>query len=135
MADFLDRDHVLHDRPGAEGGQRRGVLGDVLAGDDADDAGQRLGLRGVDGDDLRVRVRAADDRRVEHPRELDVVEVPPLAAEEAWVLDPVQALAEPAALPAPARCPRATFAAFGSCTAMLIALPPAAARIESTMCW
>ena len=136
VAHLLDRDHVLHDRAGAERGQRRRVRGDVLAGDDADDARQRLGLRGVDRDDPRVRVRAADDRGMEHPGELDVVEVPALAAEEARVLDPVQALAEPAARHVARRAvSRATLAAFGSCSAMLMPAPPAAARIDSTMCW
>ena len=52
--------------PAPNDGQRRRVLGDVGARHDADDAGQRLGLRGVDRDDARVRVRAADDRRVHH---------------------------------------------------------------------
>ena len=66
VAHLLDRDHVLDDRAGAEGGQRRRVLGHVGAGDDADHARQRLRLRGVDGDDARVRVRAAHDRRVRH---------------------------------------------------------------------
>ena len=35
VAHLLDRDHVLHDRAGAERRQRRRALGDVLAGDDA----------------------------------------------------------------------------------------------------
>ena len=66
VAHLLDRDQVLDDRAGAERGERRRVLGDVGAGHDADDARQRLGLRGVDRDDARVRVRAADDRGVRH---------------------------------------------------------------------
>ncbi len=80
VAHLLDGDHVLDDRAGAEGGKRRRMLGDVGARDDADHAGQRLGLRRVDGDDARVRVRAAHDRRMRHVLELDVVEVAALAA-------------------------------------------------------
>ena len=42
VAHLLDRDHVLHDRPGPERRQRRGPLGHVLARDDRDHARQRL---------------------------------------------------------------------------------------------
>ena len=42
--------------------------------------------RRVDRDDLRVRVRAAQDRAVHHPGQADVVQVGALAADEARVL-------------------------------------------------
>ena len=64
----------------------------VGAGHDPDDARQRLRLRGADRDDARVGVLAADDRRVRHAGQADVVDVAALAAEEARVLDPVDAL-------------------------------------------
>ncbi len=59
---------------------------EVLGGDDGGDVRVRERRRGVDRDDLRVRVRAAQDRAVDHPRQLDVVEVGALAADEARVL-------------------------------------------------
>ncbi len=62
------------------------VLGEVLAGDDREDAGDRERLGRVDLDDLRVRVRAPHDVEVEHAGQLDVVDVRPLAADEARVL-------------------------------------------------
>ncbi len=108
VAHLLDRDHVLDDRPGAERGQRIGALGDVLARDHGDHAGQLLGGLGADREDLRVGVRAADDRRVRHAGQLDVVDVAALAAQEAGILDAVDALAEPA--------PRASVLA-GACRA------------------
>ena len=131
---LLDCDHVLHDGAGAEGRQRRGAFGDVLAGDDADDPRERLGLRRVDGDDLRVGVRAPEHRRVEHPGQFDVVEVAALTPEEAWILDAVQALAQPA--PGRVRAGGLT-CDLGGVRILLCdahAPPPAAARIDSTMC-
>ena len=47
-------------------------LREIPAGDDRLDARQRLGGRRVDRDDARVRVRAADDRAVEHAGEREV---------------------------------------------------------------
>ena len=49
------------------------------------DARQRLGGRGVDGEDLRVRVRAAQDRAVQHAGQVDVIDVVALAPDEALV--------------------------------------------------
>ena len=63
---------------------------EVLGGDDRGDVGVRERPRGVDRDDARVRVRAAEHGPVDHPREPDVVEVGPLAADEARVLLPLQ---------------------------------------------
>ncbi len=83
VAHLLDRDDVLDDRTGAERRQRIGALGDVLAGHDGDHAGQLLGRLGADREDLGVRVRAADDRRMRHAGQLDVVDVAALAAQEA----------------------------------------------------
>ena len=64
---------------------------EVLGGDDSCDVGVRERPRGVDRDDARVRVRAAQQRAVDHPRQPDVVEVRALAADEAGVLLALQA--------------------------------------------
>ena len=59
---------------------------EVLGGDHPEHLGVLERLRGVDREDLGVRVGAAQDRAVEHPRQHDVVEVGALAADEARVL-------------------------------------------------
>jgi hypothetical protein len=97
VAHLLRCDQVLDDRARPERGQRCRVSGDVGAGYDLDDAGKGLRLRGVDPDDARVRVRAPHDRGMGHARQVDVVDVAAFASQEARVLDPVQALSEPAA--------------------------------------
>jgi hypothetical protein len=58
----------------------------------------RPGPAGVDRLDPRVRQRAAQDLHVQHAGEHDVVGVVALAADEAVVLDPLAAGAEPADL-------------------------------------
>ena len=63
----------------------------VLRGDDRGDVRVRERPRGVDREDPRVRVRAPQHRAVDHPRQPDVVEVAPLAADEARVLLALQA--------------------------------------------
>ena len=64
---------------------------EVLGGDDGGDSRVRERARGVDRDDARVRVRAAQHLPVDHPRQPDVVEVVALAADEARVLLALQA--------------------------------------------
>ena len=59
---------------------------EVLGGDHGGHVGMRQRPRGVDRDDLRVGVRAAQQRAVDHARQPDVVEVGALAADEARVL-------------------------------------------------
>ena len=85
----LDARHAAG-RPGH--GQR--VVGDVGAGEDGDHAGHGACRRRVDGPDVGVGVRAAQDRQVGHARHLDVVEVAALAGDEARVLDPLDGGAE-----------------------------------------
>ena len=75
-------------------GERRHLLADQRPVDTAD----RLGLRDVDRDDVRVRVRRADEVRVAHPVPLDVVDEEPLALDEPLVLLARHALAGQAAL-------------------------------------
>ena len=84
-ADLVAREHglrVVGDRRHPRQAERLEVLG----GDDRGDVRVRERRRGVDRDDPRVRVRAAQHRAVDHPRQPDVVEVGALAADEARVL-------------------------------------------------
>ena len=64
---------------------------EILRRDHGGDVRVRERPRGVDRDDARVRVRAAQHRPVHHPRQPDVVEVGALAADEARVLLALQA--------------------------------------------
>ena len=50
------------------------------------DAGQRQRLAGIDAANERVRIRAADERDMQHTRQRDVVEVAALAGEQRQVL-------------------------------------------------
>ena len=78
FGDLLDVLGVL-----ASAGPRAGAedVFAVLVGDDGFDAGQGLGLRGVDTADARVRVGAAQDARVEHAGKVDVERVRGLAGD------------------------------------------------------
>ena len=84
-ADPVGGQHGLH-----VVGQRRhpgeALLGQVGAGDDGLHLGMGLGGADVDADDVRVRDRRAQDREVQHARQLEVVDVPAHAADEARVL-------------------------------------------------
>ena len=62
------------------------LLGQVGSGDHRLDLGVRLGSGHVDADDVRVGYWRPEDREVEHPLELDVVDVLAHAADEARVL-------------------------------------------------
>src|SRR5581483_1382005 len=57
----------------------------LAAGEDAEDARQRLGARGVDRADARVRERAAQDGRVGHAGKLHIVDELPPPGDEAGV--------------------------------------------------
>jgi hypothetical protein len=72
------------------------VLGEQLAGDDRDHAGERLRRRGVDRIDPGVRQRAAQDRHVQHAGQLDVLDVVAPALQEPGVLLALDALSQPA---------------------------------------
>ena len=84
-ADLVARQHglrVVGDRRHPGQAERLEVLGR----DDRGDVRVRERPRGVDRDDPRVGVRAAQQRAVDHARQPDVVEVGALAADEARVL-------------------------------------------------
>src|SRR3954471_15457176 len=85
-------------RRGAEVRHRVGDLGRLRAGDDREHAGQRLRPRRVDRRDLRVGVRAAHERGVEHAAHAHVVDVAALAEQELRVLDAADRLPDPLAL-------------------------------------
>ena len=89
-ANLVAREHglrVVGDRRHPGEAQRLEVLG----GDDGRDVGVLERPGGVDRDDLRVREGAAQDSAVHHPGQADVVEVGPLAPDEARVLLALQA--------------------------------------------
>ena len=67
---------------------------EVLAGDDGDDARDLLRGARVDPLDLRVRQRAAQQRHVEHARQVDVLDEVAVAPDQAVVLDPLAAVAD-----------------------------------------
>jgi len=84
-ADLVARQHrlrVVGDR--RHPGQPEGF--EVLGGDHGGDVGLREGARGVDRNDLGVGEGAPQDCSVEHARELDVVQVGALPADEARIL-------------------------------------------------
>ena len=84
-ADLVTREHRLG-VVGDGGHPRQAQRLQVLGGDDGGHT--RMGERpaGVDRNDARVRVRAAQDGAVHHARQPDVVQVVALAADEARVL-------------------------------------------------
>jgi len=65
------------------------VLGQVLTRDHGQHARHGERLRRVDLLDVRVGERAPDDVEIQHARKLDVVDIGALAADEAWVLLPL----------------------------------------------
>ena len=79
--------------------ERPGATGDVERGQRSEQA-RRPGGRGH-RDDVGARVGAADERGVRHPRQLEVVEVAGLPAQDALVLAPADGLAEKVQAPDP----------------------------------
>ena len=71
------------------------VLVQVLAGDHGEHAGHFERAVGVDPRDPRVGIGAAHDVEVEHPRQLDVVDVIALAVDEARVFLALEVVAQP----------------------------------------
>ena len=96
VADPADRERVVLDLAPGRGSQleeRVAELGDLVGRERAVDAVQRLGCRDVDRDDLRVRVRGADEVDVAHPVALHVVREDALTLDEPAVLLARDALA------------------------------------------
>jgi hypothetical protein len=86
-------------------GERLGEpAGQILVGIDRDQAGHVERAADVDVGDARVRVRAAHERRREHP-DAKIVEVGPVPADQPVILDPLDTRAEQRAhgRPSPAR--------------------------------
>ena len=89
VAHAPDRERVVLDvgaRLDRQLEERIGEDRDLVAGQRAVDAAELDGLRHVDGHDLRVRVRRADEVHVAHAVPLHVVEEDALALDEALVL-------------------------------------------------
>ena len=97
VPDFVDGDRPLVDRARRERRQRVHPLPAVLAGQHPEHAWQPLGGPGVDADNAGVRVRAAQNRGVRHPWQLEIVDEATLAAQQPRVFDSLDALADPAA--------------------------------------
>ncbi len=102
---LADVAHLVH-------GERRLVLGpgqdaefyrQIGADDDREHPGQRAGAAGVDGLDDRVRMRAAQQLRVQHARQLDVVGVDRRAGRLAEAVDLALRLANDREVLAPGR--------------------------------
>ena len=91
----IDGNAVLHHRRARELCGRPGNLLRVFAGHDQNHTGERFRLRGVDAFDPRVRPVAAQHCRMRHLGHDDVVDVLPMAGEQARVLDALQVLADP----------------------------------------
>ena len=70
------------------------LLGDVRAREDSEHAGHRPGLLALDCDDAGVRVRRADDRRVDQAGEREVVAIPSASSEQAVVFLAAERLAD-----------------------------------------
>ena len=77
----------IGNRGGARHQAARSV--DVGAGQDGDDARDRARGGDVDASDARVRVRAAQDGRMEHPGQAQVVDVGRQPLDQARILDPL----------------------------------------------
>ena len=99
--DQLERRPSLRERLGRDAGDRAAfevrlvVDADDLAGaDDGEHAGRGRGGAEVDPLDPRPRVRAAQDRALEHPGELDVARVAGLAARLLVAVEPWCVLAD-----------------------------------------
>src|SRR3954447_21707519 len=107
---------------------RQRVVRDVRAGDHREHAGGGRGRAGVDRADVRVRVRAPEDGDADHPGELDVIEVAPLAGDELRVFDPLDRGTEDVCDHVSA--PQAVAAGVGPSRMMR-----AASRIARTMLW
>ena len=70
------------------------VVGQVRGGIDRDDAGMRLGRCRIDGVDLRMAVRRADESRLEHTRKVKVVGIAATAGQQPGVFQPRHPRAE-----------------------------------------
>ena len=86
--DVLDRGRRDQKRSGAP------IIAEVGRGVDRRHAFAPARRRGVDPQDARVGVRAAHERGVQHPRQLDVVDEQRLAGEQTAVLVPRYPLAD-----------------------------------------
>ena len=95
MAHPVMGDYRLEHRRARPGGERVADLRGIGAGHHAENARERLSLAHVDGDDPGMGMGAAQHRRVRHLGHVDIVGINAFADEEARVLHPLHALADP----------------------------------------
>jgi hypothetical protein len=74
--------------------ERRASRIDFASSQDRDDAGCPLCVRGIQRRDLGVRMRTPDKTRMQHPRQLDVVNVTAVSIQEPLELAPRHACAD-----------------------------------------
>lgn len=96
MPDLLDGDAMLDDRRRAEGRHRPGPVGKFPARQHQKHPGKRLGLRGVDRKDAGMGMRAWQDRRMGHARQVQVIGEPAPARQQAQILAALDGSADPA---------------------------------------
>ena len=93
IADLADRERPLKDRLAQDDQKRIGNVPEILARQDFDHARHRPGRRDVDGDDLGMGVRRAQDRGVQRPGpRRQVVGEHRASGQEGRVLDPLDRL-------------------------------------------
>jgi hypothetical protein len=95
MADAVGGQHLAHEGPDLRalerGDERLHDAHKVGAGDHRVDALERQRPAGVDCGDAGVRVRAPDERRVQHAGKVDVVDEAAASREQPRVLDAQEA--------------------------------------------
>ena len=99
VADLGDGHGIIADfaaRIGTDLDERLGLGGNLLAGNRADHAGNLFGGRGIDADDLRVRVRRTHKTQIQHFAQLDVVGELAAAAQQTVLFFARQRFAYPA---------------------------------------
>jgi hypothetical protein len=80
MRGYLHARYQWHDR-------HVQALAQVIASHDGDHAGHRLRCTRIYGDDFGMRVRAAQERHVQHARKLYIVYITALASDQHRVFD------------------------------------------------
>ena len=83
---------VVRDPASLPGAGQRVDIHHIFAGDHGDDAGQRLGLRGVDALDVGMGVGTAQNGGVRHAMEFDIVEVVTFAGDQLGIFAALERL-------------------------------------------
>jgi hypothetical protein len=96
IAHALDRDSArLHGRSNA-GEERPGDVGDIGSGNNCDDPRERACGLNIDRQDIGMRVRRAQDRRVQRARlDAKIIDVAAATRQQSGVLDALDGTSEP----------------------------------------